>query len=230
MLRYTGDFKASLWQIHLFHYGFSTASNRQCEVLPSFHLSGLIYDCTNYCDILCSDILTLPRYCHDLPPQIREIKALLRCETRSKSTTLWSDIMPNFLTGEASTNMGKHQFHQVHNLKYILLFSTILAVFGPLHLLTWIKRQSRQLKTEPSHSAHYHVPADCEMWLSAALQLFYCHSHVKGCLHQVPLVRIFCHFTHKSPIESKCTWWRRKAVERSSFGLIHSFAEASRGV
>lgn len=37
-----------------------------------------------------------------------------------------------FTLGETSTNMGKHRFHQAHNLKYILLFITILAVFGPL--------------------------------------------------------------------------------------------------
>lgn len=121
----------------------------------------------------CRDILTLPGYCHDLPPGIREIKAVLGHETGSKTITLCQTSCQTSTLGEAATNMRKHQFLQSLNAKYILLFSTILAVFCPLDPLTSVRRPPRQLKTEHNHSAHHHVPADCETWLSAALKLFH---------------------------------------------------------
>lgn len=67
------------------------------------------------------------------------------CHCRSEKSRLFLDVKleakaqhchqtscQTFTLGETSTNMGKHRFHQAHNLKYISLFITILAVFGPL--------------------------------------------------------------------------------------------------
>lgn len=121
----------------------------------------------------CRDILTLPGYCHDLPPWIREMKALLGHETGSKTTMLRQTSSQTFMLEEASTNIRKHQFLQSLNSKCILLFSTILEVFGPLDPLTSIRRLPRQLKTEPNRSADHQMPADCKTCLSAALQLFH---------------------------------------------------------
>lgn len=110
----------------------------------------------------CRDVLTLPWYCRDLSPGITEIKALLGQKTGIKPTTLCQTSCQTFTPGKASITMRKCQFLQPLNSKYMLLFSTILAVFGPLDPLTWLRRLPRQLKTEHNHSAHHHVPADCE--------------------------------------------------------------------
>lgn len=47
-LHFTGYFQVSLWSTQLFHYGFSTVSIRQCEMLPSFCPDGYLYQLSQH--------------------------------------------------------------------------------------------------------------------------------------------------------------------------------------
>lgn len=226
-LHYTGYFQASFRSTHLFHYGFSTVSSTQCVMLSQFHFSGLMYTCTNYCNILLQG--------HSYPVWLLPWSATISQGNQGSWPWNWkqthnpvSDITQTFTLGEALTDMRKNQFLQSLNSKYILLICTILVIFDPLDHLASVRKLPRQLKAEPSCSAHHHVPANWDMAFTCPAALLLCPSCVKGHLHQAVLVLIFRHLIHKNPFENKGTWWWwRKAVERSSFCLIHFCAEAS---
>lgn len=139
---------------HLSH-GFSTVSSALCEMLPLFHLSGLMCTCYSYGNVFlqadCYLAQQMPRICH-----------------KSKKTwcvgVSWawnwklnhhalSDIRPNFQNGRSfTTNVRKRRFLQSFHSKYTLCFSTILTVFSPLVPLTSVRRLLIQRNTEPNCS------------------------------------------------------------------------------
>lgn len=159
MPHYTGYFQASLWSTHLFHYVFSTVSNRQCKMLPLFHLSDLMYTCINYCNILLQGLSypawLLPR---STPTNHRNQGSSWKWNKKQNHNTV-SGHMPNFHTGGSLKIQENTSLSSLLISKYIFLCSTILAVFGPFNPLTSVRKLQSQLKFEPSCSAHHHMPA-----------------------------------------------------------------------
>lgn len=121
-----------------------------------------MYTCTNYCDILLQG--------HSYPVWLLPWSATTSQGNQGSWPWNWkqthnsvSGITQTFTLGEALTDMRKKQFLQSLNSKYILLICTILLIFDPLDHLASVRKLPRQLKAEPSCSAHHHVPEDWDM-------------------------------------------------------------------
>lgn len=144
----------------------------------------------------CKDYLTLCGYCHDLPPHVREIKALGH-EIGGRPTTLCQIPCQTFTLGETLTVMGKKQFLQSFNSKQFLLICTVLVVLDPLDQLASVKTARTSGSWAQLQSS---LPHSCRLWgmafncLAALLLIHLC----KGHLHQVVLVLIFSHLIHKN--------------------------------